>query len=139
MLTIKDNPNIEMTILSDYEADKAARSDWERNFQMWTRQYDGVLASKTFPFENSSNLHIPLISWTVDALHSRLMNPLFSTDEIVNVRAQPDGQSQSADSAKAVGQFANWQAREQLDLFNVLDEVTPRLYPDIFSVLACSR
>lgn len=126
MLTIKDNPNIEMTILSDYEADKAARSDWERNFQMWTRQYDGVLASKTFPFENSSNLHIPLISWTVDALHSRLMNPLFSTDEIVNVRAQPDGQSQSADSAKAVGQFANWQAREQLDLFNVLDEVTPR-------------
>lgn len=126
MLTRRDNPNIVNVILSDYDADRGNRSDFERNFRIWTRLYEGVVSKKSFPFEDSSNLHIPMVGWTVDAIHSRLQNPLFAIDEILHIKPRPDGWMQSADQSKAVSAFLNWQFDTQLDFFHLLDEATPR-------------
>lgn len=127
MLTQRDLPNLIAVLDDDFQADKANRQSWEIAFRIYTRMYDGVVSSKSFPFENASNLNIPVIGWTVDALHASLQNPLFATDEIFHVKPRPEAWTGTTEKAKAVGQFINWQFSEPLDFFNVIDEVTPRM------------
>lgn len=127
MLSRADAPDLVSRILQDYEADRGDRAQFEGAFRRWTRMYDNVVESKSFPFQDASNLNIPVISWTITALQSRLQNPLFATDGLTIVKPKPEGWSTGAvDRAKVVEQYLNWRFANRLNFFDVMDEATPK-------------
>lgn len=126
MLSRRTHPNITTLVLDDYEADRGNRGDFEANFRKWTRMYDQVIQSKSFPFQDASNISIPLIAWTVDALHSRLINPLFMKPDWIDVKPSPSDWFGGLDRAKSLEQFLNWQFQNSLDFFSVMDETLAR-------------
>jgi len=63
-----------------------SRQIWQSNLEIWYKQYRGVVAEKDFPWEDCSNLHVPITGILVDTLVSRMINPIFSTAPFVTAR-----------------------------------------------------
>jgi hypothetical protein len=91
------------------------RAAWEARPAVETRQ---------FPFENASNLVIPLIAIHTDTLHAQLMAAVFKTDPIVLAKVLGDFGEQSDDLKTAYEEFMQYVAiePEELDLYRVYNE-----------------
>jgi len=127
VLSRRYNPNVVSVVLEDAVADESNRSQYVQRYKKWTRMYESVVQAKSFPFKDASNLAIPLLAWTTDAIHSRLINPLFEIDDVVHVRPWADGQPSKIDSAKAQTRYLNWKLKSQMGLFSLLDEIVPKM------------
>jgi hypothetical protein len=63
-----------------------ARQEWQSNLEQWYHQYKGVVEPKNFPWDNCSNLHIPISAIIVDTLTARMINPIFGIQPFVTAR-----------------------------------------------------
>lgn len=63
-------------------------SDRDKKILTWRNLYEGATWERTLPWENASNLHIPMIGWIVDALHVRMVQSHFGVEPYVRVKPQ---------------------------------------------------
>lgn len=79
---------------------------------------------KQFPFENASNLVIPIIAIHTDTLHAQIMAAIFKTDPIVLAKVLGEHGKQSDDLKGAYEAFMQYVAiePEELDLYRVYNE-----------------
>ena len=73
-----------------------SRNQWQQNLEKWYKQYKGVTQPKNFPWENCSNLHIPISAIIVDTLTARMINPIFGIQPFVTARGTSEYHPQVA-------------------------------------------
>ena len=88
---IKLSPEKEKAIVSDIcqqiETALSDRASMEDRWIKWIKQYEEILPeSKNFPWEGCSNLSVPLSPTTVETIHAREVNTLFSIRPYIQVR-----------------------------------------------------
>ena len=57
--------------------------DWVR----WREQYEGKTHTKNFPWPNASNVWVPVTAITTDAIHANMMQRIFGTEKVWDVKA----------------------------------------------------
>uniref|UniRef100_A0A6M3KZB9 Putative portal protein n=1 Tax=viral metagenome TaxID=1070528 RepID=A0A6M3KZB9_9ZZZZ len=68
------------------------RQDLELRWEKWIKQYEEVLPkSKTFPWENCSNISVPITPIAVETIHAREMNAIFSIRPFIQVKPKKKG------------------------------------------------
>lgn len=104
--------------LRDYTAAIQDREEWESNLKIWDDQYYGNLPQKDFPWEGSSNLHVPLTMLGVETLKPRLIESVLGEFPPVLVQAveQADEELRSR-----VELFFNWQIQTEV----LIDRTVP--------------
>ena len=120
------NNQHEQDTLVNYLCDEIARilegrADYDNRLEIFRNQYEGILAPKSFPFPKCSNVHIPVTSIAIEALHSRLMNAHFNVRPLFIVRAN---QKDFVGRTQPVEDFLEYIVDKEMDIFNVLDEST---------------
>ncbi|MGH9910093.1 MAG: hypothetical protein ACRD32_05590, partial [Nitrososphaerales archaeon] len=84
---VKDKEKIVAKIIKRYGEDIEDRSDWtERRIQR-TAKYRGWREIKQFPWENSSNAHLPIIMTDVQRTEDTLHNAVLSVRPVMNSKA----------------------------------------------------
>src|SRR6516162_8525981 len=99
---------------------------YEDKIVKWRWAYDAKPAedSRQFPFQNASNLIVPIIAIHTDTLHAQLMAAVFRTPPLVVARIMGD-QGQDADEIKeAYAEYMQYVGIEpqELDLYRVYNE-----------------
>lgn len=86
---------------------------WEENLRM----YEGIskLRHKSVPFENASNLEIPLGAIASDAIYAQIVNLIFNVDPLVTVRETAETGERS-EHVKALQRFIDVCAKSRINL-----------------------
>lgn len=80
------------------------RSQLEGRWIKWINQYEEILPQKkTFPWENASNISVPISPIAVETIHSREVNTLLNIRPYIQVRAKKKDVSQ--DKPPAIEKF----------------------------------
>lgn len=79
------------TAVDNYET---ASKDFRQEIYKWDDQYEGILPSKTFPWEGCANYHVPITELNVNALYSRVIKR-FRTMEYLRVKAYRDNKDRA--------------------------------------------
>jgi len=84
---VKDKPKTVATLIKKYGDNLMDRSDWtERRIQR-TAKYRGWRETKTFPWENASNAHLPIIMTDVQRTEDTLHNAVLSVRPVMTAKA----------------------------------------------------
>lgn len=62
------------------------RANAETRWEKWINQYEEVLKDKTFPWEKSSNISIPITPIAVETIHSREVNTVFAVRPYIQIK-----------------------------------------------------
>lgn len=113
-------------IIGDYETVLQDRGEWEsrrdENYRRWRQMKD----PKDFPWEDASNLMLPLTTAGVETYHPRLYDSLLGIPDPVQPQAM---ESKDQPNEDRVSKFLNWQvlgpmqAEEYWDLFIQIGEI----------------
>jgi hypothetical protein len=68
--------------------------EFREEIYRWDDQYEGVLPTKTFPWEGCANYHVPITELNVNSLYSRVIKR-FRTMEYLRVKAYRDNKDRS--------------------------------------------
>jgi chaperonin GroES len=99
-------------VVEDYNIDKGSREMWDDRVKEWYKLFSGQVDKKTDPWENSSNVNIPLLNIASLQFQARAYEALLPPKEILKCRAI-DGEA--TDTAKRCQKFMNWQVTEQME------------------------
>jgi hypothetical protein len=84
---VKDKAKTVANLVKSYGDDLMDRADWtERRIQR-TAKYRGWREVRTFPWENSSNAHLPIIMTDVQRTEDTLHNAVLSVRPVMNAKA----------------------------------------------------
>jgi hypothetical protein len=99
---------------------------YEQKITKWRMAYEARPAEeqRQFPFQNASNLIIPLIAIHTDTLHAQLMAAIFKTQPIIVAKILGDFGTESDELKEAYEEFMQYVAIEpsELDLYRVYNE-----------------
>lgn len=99
---------------------------FEEKIVKWRAAYEARPSAETrqFPFQNASNLVIPLIAIHTDTLHAQIMAAVFKTDPIVLAKVLGDFGPESDQLKEAFEEYMQYVAiePEELDLYRVYNE-----------------
>lgn len=98
--------------------DNRDRSQWLAELPKWLDAYQGRPQKKDLPWEDASNLFVPMTATAVDAIHPRLMAALFKPTPVASFRAQ---EPSDIELAKKNEVFLDYVAREECGLFPLAD------------------
>ena len=101
-------------VLDDYNRDTQNRDEWLHKRADYRKQYRGVTEPKSWPWENASNLHVPVTGMVVDTLAPKLMKALFDSSPIANVRAIEKG---DVERARILEQFLHWELNNHMKVY----------------------
>lgn len=91
---------------------KAMETRWEK----WIKQYEEVLPEKkTFPWPNCSNVSIPLTPTTVETIHAREVNTLFTIRPYIQIK--PKKSKVSRDDCAKLERFLDQIFQHVVDLY----------------------
>jgi hypothetical protein len=131
LITAKLSPEKE-TALRNYlqkrvrELKDSMKELYEEKVVKWRAAYEARPReeSRQFPFQNASNLIIPLIAIHTDTLHAQIMAAIFKTDPIVLAKVLGDFGAQSDALKEAYQEFMQYVCLEpeELDLYRVYNE-----------------
>jgi hypothetical protein len=94
------------TILRLYQDRVQDRTSWDASHDVYDQQFRGQYTiSRTGPWEGSSNLHIQLPYWLVDAINVRLITGVWSQMPLVMALAEEDDDQEAARDA---ARFIDW-------------------------------
>ena len=91
-----------------YEKDLESRSDWEDKRANWAKLFLMVLDKKSHPWENSSNVCMPVLTTAILQFQARAFEALFTPKGLVHCLPINDSQKFN-DMAKRVEKFMNYQ------------------------------
>jgi hypothetical protein len=94
----------------------ASMSEYIDNLEKWTKQYEGIPSSitKDFPWENSSNLEVPISAIHVDTVFSRMMNSIFGAKDLIVGRARA---KKWVELVPKIERWLNWVTEEVMDFY----------------------
>jgi chaperonin GroES len=118
------------TVVEDYKTDVASRSVWEDRIKNWYTLFAGLVEQKNKPWENCSNVNIPIMSTACLQFQAREYEALLPPKEIAKFYAT-DGAA--VDEAARCQKFLNWQLTEQMEEWEEDMDVTLLMLP-IFGV-----
>jgi hypothetical protein len=108
------------------ELKNSMRSLYEEKVVNWRKAYEAVPREeiRQFPFQNASNLVIPLIAIHTDTLLAQIMSSIFKTIPIVYAKVMGEQASESQDFKEAYEEFMQYVSiePEELDLYPVYRE-----------------
>lgn len=108
------------------ELKDSMRELYEEKITKWRMAYEARPREdqRQFPFQNASNLIIPLIAIHTDTLHAQLMAAIFKTQPIVVAKVLGDFGQESDELKSAYEEFMQYVAIEpsELDLYRVYNE-----------------
>lgn len=112
------NPNLALYINSEtlqkwgqmcreeYDADKDSRIEFDKRRAGWLKLFSGIRNPKNFPWDNASNINIPLLAMAVLQFQARAYDALIPPKEIVKVWSV-DGTA--INSGKRASRYMNYQ------------------------------
>jgi len=111
-----------MMVDEDINEITTSRSSWITSMADVADNYLGVPEDRTGPWENSSNVHIPMTMIAVETTHPRIYTGLVGLDEMVT--AQPQSGA-SVEYARDITGFLNWslRSRTQINALPALDGI----------------
>src|SRR6266568_469545 len=99
---------------------------YEEKISKWRMAYEARPREeqRQFPFQNASNLVIPLIAIHTDTLHAQLMAAIFKTQPIIVAKVLGDFGPESDELKEAYQEYMQYVAIEpsELDLYRVYNE-----------------
>jgi hypothetical protein len=99
---------------------------FEEKVTKWNAAYEARPREETrqFPFQNASNLIIPIIGIHTDTLHAQIMAAIFKTKPLVQTRLFGDPNPSFDAMQKAYGEFMDYVCLEpeELDLYRIYNE-----------------
>jgi len=108
------------------ELKDSMRELYEEKVTKWCMAYEARPREdqRQFPFQNASNLVIPLIAIHTDTLHAQIMAAIFKTQPIVLAKVLGDFGPESDSIKEAYEEFMQYVAIEpaELDLYRVYNE-----------------
>jgi chaperonin GroES len=107
--TLKEIGN---TVVEDYNTDISSRAVWDERIKKWYCLFSGLVDKKNFPWEDSSNVNIPILSTACLQFQARVYDAIMAAKEVAKCFST-DGQS--VDAAKRCQKFMNWQLTEQME------------------------
>jgi len=103
---VKDREKVVAHLIKRYGDDIQDRSEWtERRIQR-TAKYRGWREVKTFPWENASNAHLPIIMTDVQRTEDTLHNAVLSVRPVMNAKAASKANEQKE---KTIDQLIDYQ------------------------------
>src|SRR5215469_771591 len=98
----------------------------EQKIVKWNAAYEARPKEETreFPFQNASNLIVPIIAIHTETLHAQLMAAIFKTNPLVSVMVYGDDSGISDEMKEAYTKFMQYVGIEpqELDLYRVYNE-----------------
>ena len=105
------------TIHAEYEKSNTNRSVWQLNQAKWYRQRYGVRPKATFPWKNSSNLHMPLIDKTIRKMKPEYVSSVWNSNPICTLTPEDSNFLQIADEASY---SLDYVARAKMNIYPTL-------------------
>lgn len=84
---LKEKEKVTAGLIKKYGDDILDRADWTERRVQRTAKYRGWREIKTFPWENSSNAHLPIIMTDVQRTEDTLHNAVLSVRPVMNAKA----------------------------------------------------
>lgn len=98
-----------------YVEDLASREEWEERNDEWMKLAAQVMESKSFPWENASNVKYPLLTTAAIQFHARAYPALVPSDSVVKIRVLgEDPTGEKNERAVRVGQHMSYQLLEEM-------------------------
>ena len=117
---------IAKSITETYRIDLQSRSEWEEKRNRWYKLWLMVREPKNDPWENCSNVCLPLLAMAANQFHSRSYQSIFAPPGMVKV--MPVSQNDMK-RAMSVEKFLNWQTlyemEEYEEVFDKLLQILP--------------
>lgn len=112
-------------ISADYIRDLDSRSEWEIKRNKWYKLWACERLPKNTPWENASNVCIPMLATAVNQFHARSYQSIFAAPGFV--KAIPVGKLDHA-RHKLVESFMNWQINYEMEEYEeVFDKLLLQL------------
>lgn len=89
---------------------------------------EGVKEPKTFPWPDSSNLHIPLIEIHITICHSVVAATMLDMDPIWYIKALIEGLGENVD--KDIEKFLHWKSKSEWNIDTTLSDIYWTTYRD---------
>jgi hypothetical protein len=99
---------IALEIIDQYKIDLDSRADWEVKRKRWYDLWACVREAKNEPWENASNVCIPMMATACNQFHARAYQSVFAAPGMV--KCLPVGDL-DYNRAKDVEKFLNWQTK----------------------------
>lgn len=101
-------------VVTDFDLDKASRSDWEARTEESMKLALQVAENKTFPWPNASNIKFPLITIAALQYHARAYPTLIPSSNVVKCKINAvDLDGQLAVRAKRIESHMSYQLLEE--------------------------
>jgi chaperonin GroES len=105
---------IGQTVVEDYESDVASRQGWEENISNILKLFSSYADPKTYPWENCSNVKLPVITVAAIQFHARAYDSLLPSKDIMRAIATGD---EDIESAERVEKYINYQLSYKMKEF----------------------
>ncbi len=105
---------IGQVVVSEYETDKASRSEWEENTEKALKLFTNFMGVKNFPWTNASNVNLPMMAIAILQFQARAYDAIIPTREIVKV-FDPGGDD--LERADRVDKYMNYQLLYKMENF----------------------
>lgn len=114
LLSDEDLTRLGQWCFEGYTRDKASRTNWEKRMQAGMDLAMQMVEDKNFPWENCSNVALPLVTIAVMQLHARAYPALVSGTDIVKMRvvgSDPEGKEK--ERANRISAHMSYQVLEE--------------------------
>lgn len=104
-------------VINGYEADKKSRKAWEDSVDKWTKLALQTVETKTFPWQNASNIKYPLLSTAAMQFNARAYPALVPADgKLVQVRViGQDKDGKKVARAERVAKYMSYQLTQEME------------------------
>lgn len=99
-------------VVLEFDQDLASRSDWDKRRANWLKLFSGFRDAKNFPWDNCSNVHIPLMGIASLQFQARAYEALIPSRGIAKCWST-DGKS--IDQAARAEKYLNYQLSYEMD------------------------
>jgi chaperonin GroES len=105
-----------MDICEAVESDKESRKEWEENQRDWLKLAAQVRETKSFPWENASNVKYPLMTTACMQFHARALPGLLPNERPVKAKIiGKDKSNKKLRRGERVAKFMSYQVIEQME------------------------
>jgi hypothetical protein len=102
-------------VIEDYDDDVKSREEHMRQNTRWYELYAGLKKIKSWPWQNSANINVPLLTYSILQVHGRLFDMLLpSKGNLFSSKPTRDSDENEVDRATRTELFFNWYVQEKI-------------------------
>ena len=120
-LTEDERKDIERDLRTLYRDAIDTRGDLDQMLAHWNDMAEGIAQPKDFPWQDSSNLFVPITEIALNNLHASARQTMLKSDQLAFVKQI--GFSGTADSAARAEKFLNYKCMVEIPLIDRLNQM----------------